>query len=214
VRIIQDRIGNTIVPLQALQFIAKKVANTSGDARKALELTAGAVKECLEALQMDHTKPSASGSLVTMRHVQSTVKRFNRNVAEIISGLPSVAKVILCVTITLAKAQVTTTTVGKLRGFVRDCMMKDRPEDMVSMEDFIILLETLADSGVLSFGKVASKVASVSQMDITEMPIRLGVQLDEVESALEKELCRDSPYFAELCDYVSRNRHLLQPRSN
>ena len=44
--ILEQRLGKNIVEHKALQLISKRVAASSGDARRALEITSNAVSKC------------------------------------------------------------------------------------------------------------------------------------------------------------------------
>jgi Cdc6-like AAA superfamily ATPase len=50
IKIVENRVGSKIIYSKAIQFVSKKVAPTSVDARKVLEITSIAVAECLESL--------------------------------------------------------------------------------------------------------------------------------------------------------------------
>lgn len=67
-----------------------------------------------------------------------------------IEGQPLTGKVILCVLKTLAQAGTFKSTVGELKKYVLDCMRQSGSEDeILTIEDFLVLLETLVDSGLL-----------------------------------------------------------------
>jgi hypothetical protein len=65
-QILQARVGLSVVAPNVLDFIAKRVASSTGDARKALEMAANSVRHCLE--QTNETD-STIGHLVKMQHV-------------------------------------------------------------------------------------------------------------------------------------------------
>jgi len=209
-RILEARVGGKIIAKTAMTMIAKKVSSSSGDARKALELASDAIKNCLASLRTKSAKSNSEYPLVTMQHLGSSLKVGNKRLAEVVEGLPQVGKVILCVAATLARADVKTTTIGKLRNFVGECMCRDQVEDMVSLEDFKMILETLADSGLLSFGNAKSNViSSCVASEIYRKPICLSVQLDDVENALSTILYQNE-FYENLREHAKQNKAELQ----
>lgn len=217
VHILQARVGETIFESKALDFIAKKIAQGSGDVRKALELASGAVKNCLLSLGDQVGDMDTQHALVKIPHVASAFKHVNRAVANIIDGLPTLGKTTLCVIVSLAKAEVTMTSIAILKRFVKDCVMqRETEEEMMSMPDFVAILEMLLDSGLLNLGKIdkasgGSKLSRLSAQQLAGMPIQLGIQLDDVEQALGKLL--NQSYFENVRNYAVKNRDVVSVKS-
>lgn len=183
--------GRSVVAPNVLDYIAKKVASSTGDARKALEMAANAVQHRLE--QTKETE-SAIGHLVKMPNVVLANKDETVNLKDRIAGQPIVGKVILCVLTSFAQAGVLESTVGELKLCVSDCMQLCGSEDeMLQMDDFLVLLETLVDSGLLRAspdGQPGDEFCLSGRIlsDVHHQPIFLGTQLDEIERALESDL--------------------------
>ena len=190
-QILLARVGSNVVAPNVIDYLAKKVATSTGDARKALEMAANAVQHKIDQSHGAMTD-STDDHLVKMPNVIQANKEEIMNLKERISGLPSFGKVILCVLTTYAQAGAVDTTIGKLKQCVSECMRQTGMEDeMVQMDDFLVLLETLVDSGLLRASSSATQGSSFSQQtlsDVHRQPIRLGTQLDDIEKVLESEL--------------------------
>lgn len=180
-----------------IDFIAKKVATSTGDARKALEMAANAVQHRKD--QLNESKAASTDvHLVKMPNVIQANKEEVLNLKERISGLPAVGKVILCVLTSYSQASgAVNTTIGELKQCVSDCMLQTGMEDeMVQMDDFLVLLETLVDSGLLrascstAHGSKGNglNLSQRTLADVHRQPIRLGIQLDDIEKVLESDL--------------------------
>jgi Cdc6-like AAA superfamily ATPase len=191
------RVGATVIAPNVLDFIAKKVATSTGDARKALEMAANAVQHRIDQLH-GITSGSTDGHLVKMPNVIQANKDEVMNLKDRVSGLPAVGKVILCVLTSFAQANgAMNTTIGELKQCVSDCMRQTNMEDeMVQMDDFLVLLETLVDSGLLRASRSTTHGSKGNNLDLSQrslsdvhrQPIRLGIQLDDIEKVLESDL--------------------------
>jgi Cdc6-like AAA superfamily ATPase len=184
-----------------LDYVAKKVAASSGDARKALELAANAVQHRLDQLISSEGRNSiktTEGPIVKMPNVVQANKDEAVNLKERIAGQPVVGKVILCVLTSYAQAGgAVDTTIGELKQCVSECMRQTgMEEEMVQMDDFLVLLETLVDSGLLRASSTAVRKPDGNGLnlsrrmlsDVHRQPIRLGIQLEDIEKVLESDL--------------------------
>ena len=204
--ILEARVGHTVVDPKVLQFVSKKVGSSSGDARKALEMAASAVQLRLREIEeMDSQKTreldSTVGPLVGMKHVGQASREEATNWKDRIDGLPLTGKMMLCVITTLTQANVCTTTVGELKTFVTDCMSSNgSEEEMLGYEDFLAVLSTLVDFGLLRASSNANldTVFDTNRMisDIFREPIHLEKQPEDIEKSLSRELTQ--AYFQNL----------------
>lgn len=192
----------------ALEFIAKKVEQNTGDARSALEMTVKAIERRLSAvrdgckLPSDHHAP-----LVTMADVMPAVKKSNTKIAETIEGLPAMGKAILCVLTTLARTGAKSTTLGKLKRFTSDAMLSDsQQEEVLTLDDFKALIETLTDTGLLSVG--GSMHATMGMGNLQMLPVSLDLQLEDVELAIANGLGKER-FYENLCEFTKKNADLL-----
>jgi len=196
--ILEARVGHTVVDPRVLQFVSKKVGSSSGDARKALELASSAVQLRLREIdEMDSQKTreldSTVGPLVWMKHVALACREEATNWKDRIDGLPLAGKMMLCVITTLTQANVCTTTVGALKNSVTDCMSSTgSEEEMLGYEDFLAVLGTLVDFGLLRVSSNANldTVFDTSRMviDIYNEPIHLEKQPEDIEKSLSRDL--------------------------
>jgi Cdc6-like AAA superfamily ATPase len=174
----------------AMQFIGRKISNDSGDARKALKLAAKAVQICLDKLENgDKTTP---GPIVKTVHAHLANRSTQERLNERIGGLPTFARGILCVLSTLSHERSIAVTCGRLRGFCASCMHQD---EIPTADDFRVSIETLQEMGLLRINNVHAERAfgpGASIMAFDSVPLRLGVQSEDVESAIVQELGQSS----------------------
>jgi Cdc6-like AAA superfamily ATPase len=186
----------------ALEFIAKKVEQNTGDARSALEMTVKAIERRLSAVRDGCSMPTNQDApLVTMADVMPEVKKSNTKIAETIEGLPAMGKATLCVLSSLARACSKSTTLGKLKRFVSDAMSESQQEEVLTLDDFKALVETLTDTGLLSMQ--GSKGGNLQLM-----PISLGLQLEDVEVAIANGLGKER-FYENLCEFTKKNTDRL-----
>jgi Cdc6-like AAA superfamily ATPase len=190
-QILEARVGRSVIAPNVLEYVAKKVSSSTGDARKALEMAANAVRH---RLQQTTKKDLTVGHLVKMPNVVLANKEEATNLKERIDGQPLAGKVMLCVLTAYAQAGVLESSVGELKQCVSDCMRASGNEDeMLQMDDFLVLLETLVDSGLLRASRVAQQgngfsLAGRMLAEVHNQPILLGIQLEELEKLLEVQL--------------------------
>jgi hypothetical protein len=186
ISILEGRIGRSVMDENAMQFIGRKISNDSGDARKALKLAAKAVQICLDKLENgDKTTP---GPIVKTMHAHLANRSTQERLNERIAGLPAFAKGILCILSVLGHKDSISVTCGRLRGFCASCMSHD---ENPTAEDFRVSIETLQETGLLRMDNVHAEQAfgpGASIMALDSAPVRLGVQSEDVESAIVQEL--------------------------
>jgi Cdc6-like AAA superfamily ATPase len=209
------RVGTDVIASNVIEYIAKKVATSTGDARKALEMAANAVQHRIDQ-EKSGSATSTIGHLVKMPNVIQANKEEVLNLKERISGQPVVGKVILCVLTSYAQAGgVVDTTIGELKQCVTECMRQTGIEDeMVQMDDFLVLLETLVDSGLLRACTATTQpnhrkgdglnLTRRTLSDVHRQPIRLGIPLDDIEKVLEADLKQG--FYQNLCERAKNRR--------
>ena len=191
----------------ALEFIAKKVEQNTGDARSALEMTVKAIERRLSAVRDGCSMPADQNApLVTMADVMPAVKKSNTKIAETIEGLPVMGKAILCVLTTLARSGSKSTTLGKLKRFASDAMSESQQEEVLTLDDFKALVETLTDTGLLEIGGSMNSNMGVGNLQM--MPISLGLQLEDVEVAIANGLGKER-FYKNLCEFTKNNTDRL-----
>ena len=203
--ILEKRIGKKIVDTKALQLIAKRVAASTGDARKALEITSNAVDKALDACTEKWLEEVEADSypLVKMPQMMRAIREgMPTRHEEIIRGLPQAAKVILCIAVSLGKvwgptAAVSIATLKKYACQATQHAMLDE----ASLGQITNLVEMLMDSGLLTTDH--DGCFNFNANDHSSR-LHIGVQLDDVEIALEKSLLEESSFYRSLVDYVKR----------
>jgi Cdc6-like AAA superfamily ATPase len=192
---------------KALEFIAMKVAQNTGDARSVLDMATNAIERRLLVVRDGGSLPADQNApLVTMADVMPQVKKTNAKIAETIEGLPAMGKAILCVLASLARAGAKSTTLGKLKRFVSDAMSESQQEELLTLEDFKALVETLLDNGLLSVG--GSIQGNLGMGNLQMMPISLGSQLEDVEVAIANGLGKER-FYENLCEFTKKNTDRL-----
>lgn len=206
-QILEARVGRSVIAPSVLVYIAKKVASSTGDARKALEMAANTVQHRLERTNI---KDSNVGTIVTMADAVHANKEEMFNLKERIDGQPVAGKVILSVLTAYAQAGVVDSTIGELKQCVSDCLRGNGAEDeMLQMEDFLVLLETLVDNGLLRASAESQRgdgfrLVGRRLSEVHHQPIRLGIQLEESEKVLEDNL--KESYYQTLRENAKKKR--------
>ena len=120
---------------------------------------------------------------------------------EIIRGLPQAAKVILCIAVSLGQVWGPTAviSIATLKKYAIEATRYTMLDD-ASLGQISNLVEMLMD-----FGLLTTDHDDCISIDVSDHNTRLhlGVQLDDVESALEKTLWEES-FYRSLVDYVKR----------
>ena len=186
-------------------MIARRIASLNGDIRKALEITSKAVSKCADLLSEDMLSRVIGGDdeclpLVKLPHMMRAIKEgMPMRHADIIRGLPQAAKVVLCISVSLSKAW--GRTVIGLSTLKKYCVEATHHSIMDEVSTGIVhnLVEMLTDAGLLvaaSSGQFSSSIYSPR--------IKLGVQLDDVEIALEESLLSKEGFYRSLYNFVMR----------
>jgi len=202
--ILQKRIGKKIVDTKALQLIAKRVAASTGDARKALEITSNAVDKALDACSekwLEEVNDDCYPLVKLPQMMRAIREGMPTRHEEVIRGLPQAAKVILCIAVSLGKVWGPTAAVSiaALRRYAAQATQHSML-DGASIGQISNLVEMLMDSGLLT----ADHDGFYFNANDPSSRLHLGVQLEDVEIALEKTLLGESSFYRGLVDYVKR----------
>jgi hypothetical protein len=191
-----------------IEFVASKVAATSGDARKVLELASKAVEQCREKLGPDRLEAAFTWTndvdavtpdkpLVLLPHAMMAIRGAMTKYAELIDGLSLLPKAALCVATTLARALDDGSASMLTMGMLKKYTMEAGCEEIYNfeMDDFKGVVETLVDSGLLKLAACDKKrFATESLNNLANIPVRLELQLEDVLSALDKTLLQKDFY--------------------
>lgn len=181
------------------------MAKLDGDARLVLDLMSSAIIKAKESLTPDVLKETTTiNPVVSLPHVMSAMK--NSGVIPLvdrINALPSKAKTILTIATTLGQVS-SSWSVIRLNQLKKYCFEATRHEifDELTTEGFYSIIGYLEDAGLIFPADSDDVVRGIGFDDPGEKPIRVGVQMDDVEIALEKTLFTDNSFYTKLRDYV------------
>ncbi len=197
--ILRTRLAGTtshVVAPAAIELISRKIAATSGDARRALDIMAKAVKMCLVGLKDAAAKCYEKDEpLVKLSHVMKAFKEGSDSpIVQTISQLPLVARVVLCVAIALSEVGPSwkVISMNKLRCYCAEATKHGILEALTN-DQTVDTISTLKDAGLIIIGN--------NDGEPENWRLQLGVQLEDVEIALEKTLFQES-FYRQLKSYV------------
>lgn len=206
--ILEQRIGTNIVDRKALELISRKVAASSGDARRALEITSNAVGKSIDQLSTGKLSMNVLPDdeevmpLVKLPHMMRAIREgMPMRHADVIAGLPQAAKVILCIAVSLSQVWGPTAeiSISVLKKYCVEATHHAIMDEM-GLGHVQNLVETLIDSGLLL---TDNSGGSFNAHDVNAK-LKIGVQLDDVEIALEESLLKEGGFYQSLVDYVKR----------
>jgi hypothetical protein len=85
-------------------------------------------------------------------------------------------------------------------------MSESQQEEVLTLDDFEALVETLKDTGLLAIG--GSMQANLGMGNLQMMPISLGLQLEDVEVAIANGLGKER-FYKNLCEFTKNNTDRL-----
>ena len=143
--------------------------------------------ECMPLVKLPHMMRAIREGM-PMRH------------GDVISGLPQAAKVILCIAVSLSQVWGPTAEIS-IATLKKYCVEATHHAimDELGMGHIMNLVEMLIDAGLL----VAGNSNQFNPFDFNSK-LKIGVQLDDVEIALEKSLLNEGSFYRSLVDYVKR----------
>ena len=143
--------------------------------------------ECMPLVKLPHMM-RAIREAMPMRHT------------DVIAGLPQAAKVILCIAVSLSQVWGPTAEIS-VSTLKRYCVEATHHAimDELGIGHVFNLVGMLMDSGLL----VAGNRGQFDPHDVNSK-LMIGVQLDDVEIALEQSLLGEGGFYKSLVDYVKR----------
>jgi Cdc6-like AAA superfamily ATPase len=216
-KILTLRVGEYIFDNSALELMTRRIAATSGDARGILEMAIKAIDHCHETfsetdrkavvVQSDDLSNKETSSntisypLVKVNHVMKVVRDSNPRLTETILGQPRAAQIVLCVALTLSRhmSADTVITLSSLLEYTRAASRFGLME-MVSSSDFSDIVKNLSDAGLLLIGEESACFS----YDASRTPIQIGVQLEDVESAMGETLLTQ-PFYAKIVEKLNES---------
>mmetsp|Transcript_11814 Transcript_11814/g.25906 ORF Transcript_11814/g.25906 Transcript_11814/m.25906 type:complete len:893 (-) Transcript_11814:67-2745(-) len=204
--ILEQRLGKNAVDHKALQLISRRVAASSGDARRALDITSNAVSKCSDLLSNEQLGNVVKFDdecmpLVKLPHMMRAIREaMPMRHADIISGLPQAAKVVLCICVSLSHVWGPTAEIS-ISILKKYCVQATHHAlmDELGLGHIKVLVDTLVDSGLL----VTGNNAQFNPHDANSK-LKIGVQMSDVEIALEQSLLSGGGFYQSLVDYIKR----------
>ena len=209
ISIIEARVGTKIIAEPAIKMVSRKVAAGSGDARKALDMTAQAVRKCETDLSVEQQRKSGDDvvyPIVKLPHMMRSIREgMGMRHTDAIMSMPQAAKIVLCVAVALSTVSPAWKII-RMKDLKKYCAEASRHGLMerLNIDHLFDIVQMLSDSGLLLSGDGNDLRYSAYQMDVHEIPLMLGVQLDDVECALEKTLMNE-PFYKNMVSYVKKH---------
>ena len=189
IKIVEQRVGTRTFDDASLQLAGRKIATASGDARAMLNLVSNAIRKHQEVFNTENEYnqicPSTMKPLIKLKHMMKAIREtVGKKQTNYIESLPQAAKFVLCLAVTIGNV-LGSDCVMSMAKLKRYCSAATRNGmlDSLSLEHFIEVIDLLIDSGLLLVG---GEDRFVDQSG--ERLLRLGVQYDDVECALETTL--------------------------
>jgi Cdc6-like AAA superfamily ATPase len=184
-----------------VEFVAQKVAATSGDARKMFEVVTNAIVACRNQLSTEELSHKILGDqsepiLVKLPHAMAAIRLSILQFTPLIESLPTYEKAALCAGVNLARAMGSKIlSLGRLREFTLMLLgMNAYSDDFIQMEDFKGIVERLVDRDLIRLHDIDLLSSSLSMARLSLVPIKFDLQLEDVESALESSLKTNPMY--------------------
>lgn len=209
ISIIEARVGTKIIAEPAIKMVSRKVAAGSGDARKALDMTAQAVRKCETDLSVEQRETSGDDvvyPIVKLPHMMRSIREgLGMRHTDAIMSMPQAAKIVLCVAVALSTVSPAWKII-RMKDLKKYCAEASRHGLMerLNIDHLFDIVQMLSDSGLLLSGDGNDLRYAAYQMDVHEIPLMLGIQLDDIEFALEKTLMNE-PFYKNMVSYVKKH---------
>jgi Cdc6-like AAA superfamily ATPase len=193
VRITESKIGFSVVDQKALEFVAAKVAASSGDARQFLELVSLAIQRRLDTLSNDKLDEELTKPAVGIRDAMMAIRETNVKYKDVIESLTTCEKVTLCAGVHLSrKLEGKAVRLETVKNFTMEAFGFDND---LSLEDFKGVVERLQDNGLLKMAEKEKRSISAAPIStLLRYEVCFDLQLEDVESALEETLMKEDFY--------------------
>lgn len=155
-----------MIPKAGLHLIAKKVATTSGDARKAIDAAVSIIQDFLtESKGSSNTAvPHTEDPLISMKHLVKYFKSTEKNYADRINSLNQAAKIILVIACEYYKVMGRVDIAELQKLSIESLLETSNLQNVVTSNNFSSLVDTLIDNGLLK--KLEKQFLIVSSEDV------------------------------------------------
>jgi Cdc6-like AAA superfamily ATPase len=201
--ILLKRLGDdfSVVDDKALVFASRKIANSGGDARNLLHVMSEAIAIASKSLSEEQLKDtSIIAHIVKLPHVMKASAGEKDSMINTIKGLCGNAKSVLCIAVALGEAG-NAWKIVSASNLQKYCAEASTILDDWSRESFKSTIEILTDAGLIH----EAEVDEFEFDETEEKRYKLGVQMEDVEIAMNKILLTEGSYYKGLVDYVKEN---------
>lgn len=194
INIVESIVGRSVLLPKMLEFVARKVSASSGDARKMMEIVTNAIVACRKQLTANFLTSNFNGPLVNLTHAMAAIREANRKYTLLINSLTTYEKAALCAGVNLSRMLGSKPLkLGMLLDYSLMLLGIDHhSDDFITMEDFKEIVERLVDWDLIRL--VNFDQSSLSMSRLSQLSITFDLQLEDVESALESSLKYDAVY--------------------
>lgn len=178
-----SKIGKSVVVEKAIEFLSMKVAGSSGDARKFLEILSRSISGLMEGMNAEMLNARHEKPLLKVPHVMKTFKASTIKCRDLVEGAPANEKTVLCVCVHLSN--IITNRPLPLTILLEICKEAYEVFELETVSEMKSIVERLLDSGLIKLhgGRI-----------LANDRIRFEPQLEDVEAAVEEVLLKTSYY--------------------
>lgn len=194
VKIAESKIGFSVVDQKAVEFVAAKVAASSGDAREFLELLSLAIQKRLDSLSNEKLDESLTKPVIGIRDAMMAIRETNVKYKDVIESLTTCEKITLCAGVHLSrKFEGKAVRLDSVKSYTMEAFGFDND---LSLEDFKGVIERLQDNGLLKLAEKEkrSNISTAPISNLLRFEVCFDLQLEDVESALEETLMKEDFY--------------------
>ena len=153
-------------------------------------------------------KNAGDRPIVQLTHAMTVLRSKNKKYKDIIESLPALEKYTLVCGVHLSRSldDGKALPLSVLKSFSMEAFGYDEAtSDPVTLEDFKGIVERLSDYGLLTLAEHDTKdLYTESIHNLMTFPVKFGLQLEDVESALEETLLKE-PFYQKI---VARTRSI------
>lgn len=179
-----SKVGNSVVDEKAIEFLSKKVAQSSGDARKFLEVLSRCVIDLLDSMSEEALNAPLDKPVVKVPHILKADRASTIKYRDLIQDAPAHEKHVLCICVHVAEIIGSRPISFKtLLSICNEAYLELAEIETVS--EIRSIAERLKDSGLLQF--------NISK-GVDSQKIQFAGQLEDVVSAVEEVLMKQNFY--------------------
>ncbi len=201
---IKLRLGNNVslVDTHALKYVSRRIGTNKGDAREALQIMSEAFSIATKSLGSKRlSEEGVDTAVIKIPHVMAAFKGAGNNtILNRIANLPQNAKIVLCIATTLGQVSSAWKMIGtsKLKAYCNEAAGNDIIQGW-TQDQFNEVIEHLLDADLISREEIDEDFDFAGDKLIT-----VGVQLEDVELALNEILLKEGSFYSRMVEYVKK----------